>query len=279
MVLEAFVGPCPPGEEACHGPAGQSNDSLANLSWGTRSKNQGADRVRDGISNRGERCGTAKLTAAIVIECRYRYAAGETQVTLAAEFGVDQSVISDAVRGVTWKDLDVPPVLKDHLPPRFNYARLTKEVVLECRRRYAAGETQISLALEFNISYDAMSNAIRGRTWSQLTKGILDPEIDGRSLTSTPEMRMRRREYGRQGAAKRWHNQGDRLPIRPVAQVRSFCSRSACQRPPAPGRDMAPGANWMIRSATSGGASRRGQSRCGMGGHVGMGGSGRRWDG
>lgn len=141
LVLEAFVGPCPPGYEACHGPGGQLDDSLPNLSWGTLSKNQGEDRVRDGTSNRGERCGSV---------------------------------------------------------------RLTEDIVLECRLRYAGGETQTALAIEFGVSSGAMNRAIKGYTWSHLTEGIPDSEIDGRSLISTPEMRERRREYGRQGAKKRW---------------------------------------------------------------------------
>jgi hypothetical protein len=141
MVLETFDKPCPPGHEACHGPGGQLDDRLSNLCWGTPSKNQGEDRVRDGTSNRGE-----------------------------------QSVRS----------------------------KLTEAIVLECRRRYAAGETQAALAIEFSISPESMGAAIRGYTWAHLTEGIPDPEVDGRSLISTPEMRERRREYGRKGAEKRW---------------------------------------------------------------------------
>lgn len=141
LVLETFIGPRPPDHQVCHGPNGKADDSLANLSWGTPSQNQ-LDRRRDGTSNQGERSAAATLTEA---------------------------------------------------------------VVLECRRRYAAGETQSALAAEFGVSSGAMSNAIRGRTWSHLTDGIPDPGVDGRSLISTPGMRERRREYGRLGAAKRWH--------------------------------------------------------------------------
>ena len=141
MVLETFVGPCPPGMQACHGPAGKAYDGLGNLCWGSAEKNQGEDRVRDGTSNRGERSARASLTEAIV---------------------------------------------------------------LECRRRYALGETQTALAAEYGVSSGAMSSAINGRTWAHLTEGIPDPEVDGRSLISTPEMRERRREYGRKGAKARW---------------------------------------------------------------------------
>lgn len=140
LVLLAFRGPCPAGCEACHGPAGKTDDSLVNLYWGTPARNQ-HDRIRDGTDNQGERGPNSRLTEAIV---------------------------------------------------------------LECRRRYAAGETQTALALEFGISSGAMCQAIHGRTWAHLTEDLPDPGIDGRSLISTPEMREKRREYGRRGAAKRW---------------------------------------------------------------------------
>jgi len=50
LVLEAFDGPCPEGEEARHGVAGQLDDSLGNLCWGTRGENE-RDKVRDGTHN------------------------------------------------------------------------------------------------------------------------------------------------------------------------------------------------------------------------------------
>lgn len=202
MVLETWVSPCPPGKEACHGPAGSLVDRLANLYWGTKEQNYGPDRVRDGTSNRGERCATAKLTAEIVIACRRRYAAGETQSALAVEFSVSQSALSLAIRGKRWAHLDEPPVPGIVVQPRS--AKWTEEIVLECRRRYAAGETQAALAAELGVDYGAMNRAIRGRTWSHLTEGLPDPEDDGRHRPLTPEMRENRQEYGRKGARSRW---------------------------------------------------------------------------
>lgn len=41
LVLEAFVGPCPPGMEACHFPdPNPANCRLDNLRWDTRSQNR-----------------------------------------------------------------------------------------------------------------------------------------------------------------------------------------------------------------------------------------------
>ena len=47
LVLEAFIGPCPAGMEACHEDDDPTNNTLANLRWDTPSENQ-FDRVRRG---------------------------------------------------------------------------------------------------------------------------------------------------------------------------------------------------------------------------------------
>ena len=39
LVLEAFVGPCPPGMEGCHADDDRMNNHLSNLRWDTRSAN------------------------------------------------------------------------------------------------------------------------------------------------------------------------------------------------------------------------------------------------
>jgi hypothetical protein len=50
IVMAAWVGPCPDGCEVRHGPNGVSDNSVSNLSYGTRSENQ-LDRRRDGTDN------------------------------------------------------------------------------------------------------------------------------------------------------------------------------------------------------------------------------------
>lgn len=47
LVLEAFVGPCPDGLMALHADDDPKNNTLSNLSWGTRSQNL-LDAVRNG---------------------------------------------------------------------------------------------------------------------------------------------------------------------------------------------------------------------------------------
>lgn len=50
LVLQAFVGPCPDGMEACHWDDDHTNNRLDNLRWDTRVNNY-RDRERNGILN------------------------------------------------------------------------------------------------------------------------------------------------------------------------------------------------------------------------------------
>lgn len=101
LVLEAFVGPCPKGEEARHGPGGKLDARLANLCWGTRAKNVGPDRVRDHQSNRGEHHGLTPLTWADVCEIR-KLLGTIPQNQIAVQFGVSKQTITNIKTGATW---------------------------------------------------------------------------------------------------------------------------------------------------------------------------------
>ena|SRR3990167_6312909 len=70
LVLETFCGLPPEGMETCHGINGRLDDSLANLCWGTRSKNNGEDKHRDGTALFGEKNHNCKLTEMEVLQIR-----------------------------------------------------------------------------------------------------------------------------------------------------------------------------------------------------------------
>ena len=99
LVLESFIGKCPDRMECCHNDGNAFNNHLSNLRWDT-SKNNHADKVRHGTTNRGERCGTAKLTGiqidAIRLDTRL-------QRLIAVDYGVRQNTISKIKSRVNWK--------------------------------------------------------------------------------------------------------------------------------------------------------------------------------
>ena len=54
LVLEAFVGPCPEGMEACHWDDNPTNNQLENLRWDTHRENV-KDRIRNGHDHNGQK--------------------------------------------------------------------------------------------------------------------------------------------------------------------------------------------------------------------------------
>lgn len=101
VVLEAFVGPCPPGMECLHGDDDKSNNRLGNLRWGTHQENA-ADTARGG-KLRGHKS-YSKLTAEKVYEMRCLYATGDyTYADLGEMFGVVYQTVHMVVKRATWK--------------------------------------------------------------------------------------------------------------------------------------------------------------------------------
>jgi hypothetical protein len=99
LVLEAFVGPCPPGQEALHGPRGTADNSLANLRWGTHVENN-ADKLRDGTYGR-------KLRAEDVREAFRLRETGLGSRAVAARLGVGRSTVQRIWKGSTWACLSM----------------------------------------------------------------------------------------------------------------------------------------------------------------------------
>jgi len=115
-------GPIPDGMQVLHRCDNPPCCNPAHLFLGTQ-----ADNIADMIAKRrggavsGEAHYRAKLTADQVSAIRARYAAGETQVALAREFGVSQTNISRIVRGTTW--VSHPPDAVHVSPPADSEAR------------------------------------------------------------------------------------------------------------------------------------------------------------
>lgn len=105
LVLLAFVGECPPGNECRHINGDCGDARLSNLAWGT-SKENAQDRIRHGTQTTnvklGASNGMAKLTARQAREIRRRRLAGEKIRDLAEEFGVHHTQISSIALGKTW---------------------------------------------------------------------------------------------------------------------------------------------------------------------------------
>lgn len=100
LVLEAFVGPCPAGQEAAHNDGDCTNNTVANLRWDTHWNNM-QDKRRHGTcyQPKGELHPARALTEREVLSIAQ---SKRRQTDLAALFGVKQSTISDIKTGRTW---------------------------------------------------------------------------------------------------------------------------------------------------------------------------------
>lgn len=102
LVLEAFVGPRPPGTECCHKNGNPKDNRLENLRWDTRKANA-ADAAEHGTRTIGERQPQAKLSDEKVRSIRALAVCGVRQSTIAAAFGVSRSVVCRVLKREIWR--------------------------------------------------------------------------------------------------------------------------------------------------------------------------------
>lgn len=91
LVLETFVGPCPPGQECRHLDGSKANNNLTNLAWGTHHENI-QDAKRHGAFARGTMGGN-KLTDEQAAEIRQALVSGETVKSLMQRYQVSCTTI------------------------------------------------------------------------------------------------------------------------------------------------------------------------------------------
>lgn len=92
LVLETFVGPCPPGMQCHHRNGDVADNRLENLYWGPRKM----------PASRGELNGRAVLDPQRVVEIRCLLESGEKPRNIAPRFGVSRRTIYNIRSGRTW---------------------------------------------------------------------------------------------------------------------------------------------------------------------------------
>ena len=98
-VLEAFLGACPTGFQACHNNGIRSDNRLENLRWDSVSNNH-ADKELHGTSQKGESNPAAKLNESAVAEIR---ASNESISSLSERLGVSRGCVEKVKYKATWK--------------------------------------------------------------------------------------------------------------------------------------------------------------------------------
>ena len=104
LVLETFIGPCPPGMEACHNNGKRPDNRPSNLRWDTR-KNNHWDRWEHGTDPTGTRNGRTKLVPEQVLEIRELSKQGLCPHAIAKVFDLNAKTISDVVTRKHWRHI------------------------------------------------------------------------------------------------------------------------------------------------------------------------------
>lgn len=102
LVLEAFIGPRPPGLHGLHKDDNRDNNAMANLYWGTRGENM-QDAISNGRIPLGSRHRLAKLTEEKVLAILTEHSNGARLCDLAAKNGVSTTAVWRIINGLAWR--------------------------------------------------------------------------------------------------------------------------------------------------------------------------------
>lgn len=145
------------------------------LRWADRRDNA-RDAVNCGAVKHGSQHYLAHLTEDIVREARQRYARDSslTFSQLAEEYGVNTSVICEAIQGITWKHVENPVQSRGRVASlargaKHHGAKLTEEDVRFIRKSRAEDSmSAIELAEHFNIAVSNVYSIIKRKIWAHI---------------------------------------------------------------------------------------------------------------
>lgn len=103
LVLETFVGPCPPGMEGCHNNGNPSDNFVDNLRWDTHINNEN-DKIKHDTLLSGSRHYLSKFNNNQIVEIRELAGKeGMSQRKIAKIYGVSPTTIYKIIKNISYK--------------------------------------------------------------------------------------------------------------------------------------------------------------------------------
>ena len=177
LVMAAFGPPCPEGHECRHLNGNPKDNRLENLAWGTHKENA-ADMVEHGRSQRGEKHVSAKLTLDKAREIRRMRRAGMSLSKIAATAGVSVPTVHRVVQGRMWVDAigdseegSIPSPSRKSTALRGESIGTTKLTESQVREMMPLLDvlTLNEIAERFGVGFSTVSKIKTGRNWGWLT--------------------------------------------------------------------------------------------------------------
>lgn len=176
LVLWAFVGPCPEGQQCRHLDGKPGNNRLENLCWGT-AKEDREDQRRLGTLLLGEDVFFAKLTEAEVVSVKIAWNACDERISRFADrwakkLNVHRDTICCILRGLSWEHvLPTVPLRRNEL---CGNQRLLENVVVEIKRKWnssSLSQRAFAQAEKNNypeVSHHAIIGIVSGGCWAEV---------------------------------------------------------------------------------------------------------------
>ena len=101
LVLITFVGPCPPGFEACHNDGKRQHNVVSNLRWDSYTNNR-LDMRKHGTHLFGDKKPGAKLNDSKAIQTREMFSRGVAPSYLAKKYSVSRAAIYNIINRKSW---------------------------------------------------------------------------------------------------------------------------------------------------------------------------------
>lgn len=161
LILEAFIGPCPPHMQGCHWDDDPTNNRIFNLRWDT-SKSNHADAFRNGRRIVGDSCSFTKYSDALIREVREEFAKGEISAEeLAIRYGIPKVRVLPILLGKTRLRAGGPIAERKKRFRGFDQAKAE-----EVRNLVASGMSCAKVAAIYRIHYHTVRRIVTGVTWA-----------------------------------------------------------------------------------------------------------------
>jgi hypothetical protein len=165
-VALAFHGPCPAGMECRHKNGVPGDCRADNLHYGTRSQNI-ADAKRHGTFPLGADRPRARITAP---DARAIFLSTDSAEDVARRYGISARHVHVIWSGRAWSEFT-----NDLSPPIRKPGGRSKITAANARAIFTSSETNDEAAARYGLTWEAVHNIRRGKSWREVTTGLKQP--------------------------------------------------------------------------------------------------------